>query len=149
DQNGYYLLAYKPGDSTFNRQFHHIKLTVKRKGLTVRTRNGFAGVRESEVPRALTTTGQLARALTSPFGASEITVRLTSLYTNFESGSLLRSLLYIDSKDLVFLKEPDGAQVATFDMGIILFGENGRMVDQQLRQVTLRLTKDTYENALQ
>ena len=34
-------------------------------------------------------------------------------------------------------------------MGIILFGENGRVVDQQMRQVTLRLTKDTYENAMQ
>jgi VWFA-related protein len=44
DQNGYYLLAYRPGEQTFNRQFHHIKLTVKRKGLTVRTRNGFFGV---------------------------------------------------------------------------------------------------------
>src|SRR5436190_1463434 len=55
DQNGYYLLAYKPGDTTFNRQFHHIKLTVKRKGLTVRTRNGFVGVRETELPRPLST----------------------------------------------------------------------------------------------
>ena len=149
DQNGYYLLAYKPGDTTFNRQFHHIKLTVKRKGLTVRTRNGFVGVRETDMPKPLSTSGQLAKALISPFGASEITVRLTSLFTNFDQGSLLRSLLYIDSKDLTFLKEPDGAQVATFDMGIILFGENGRLVDQQMRQVTLRLTKDTYESAMQ
>lgn len=149
DQNGYYLLAYKPSDATFNRQFHHIKLTVKRKGLTVRTRNGFVGVRESDMPRPLSTTGQLAKALISPFGASEITVRLTSLFTNFETGSLLRSLLYIDSRDLTFLKEPDGAQVATFDMGIILFGENGRVVDQQMRQVTVRLKKDVYENAMQ
>ncbi len=149
DQSGYYLLAYKPSDTTFNKQFHHIKLTVKKKGLSVRTRNGFLGVRETEVPRPLSTSGQLARALISPFGANEITVRLTSLFTNFETGSMLRSLLYIDSKDLVFLAEPDGAKVATFDMGIILFGENGRVVDQQMRQVTVRLTKDVYENAVQ
>jgi hypothetical protein len=148
DQSGYYLLAYKPSDTTFNKQFHHIKLTVKRKGLTVRTRNGFIGVRETEVPQPLTTTGQLAKALISPFGANEITVRLTSLFTNFETGSLLRSLLYIDSKDLVFLDEPDGGHLATFDMGIILFGDNGRVVDQQTREVKLRLSKDVYENAL-
>jgi VWFA-related protein len=148
DQSGYYLLAYKPSDTTFNKQFHHIKLTVKRKGLTVRTRNGFVGVRETEVPQPLTTTGQLAKALISPFGANEITVRLTSLFTNFETGSLLRSLLYIDSKDLVFLDEPDGGHLATFDMGIILFGDNGRVVDQQTREVKLRLSKDVYENAL-
>jgi VWFA-related protein len=149
DQKGYYLLAYKPSDTTFNKKFHHIKLTVKRKGLSVRTRNGFLGVRETEVPQPLSTNGQLAKALMSPFGANEVTVRLTSLYANFETGSMLRSLLYIDSKDLTFLAEPGGAKVATFDMGIILFGENGRMVDQQMRQVTVRLTQDVYENAME
>lgn len=149
DQSGYYLLAYKPGDETFNKKFHHIKVTVKRKGLSVRTRNGFLGVRETELPQPLTTTGQLAKALISPFGANEIPVRLTTLFTNFETGSLLRSLLYIDSKDLVFLDEPEGGHVATFDMGIILFGDNGRVVDQQMREVKLRLSKDTYENASQ
>jgi VWFA-related protein len=149
DQKGYYLLAYKPGDETFNKQFHHIKLRVKRKGLEVRTRNGFLGVRETELPQALSTTGQLAKVLISPFGANQITVRLTSLFTNFETGSLLRSLLYIDSKDLSFLAEPGGSHVAAFDMGIILFGENGRVLDQQMRMVTVRLKQDVYENAVQ
>lgn len=149
DQNGYYLLAYRPNEETFNKQFHHIKLRVKRKGLTVRTRNGFMGIRETEVPQPLTTNGQLTKALISPFGANEITVRLTTLFTNFATGSLLRSLLYIDSKDLVFVNEPDGTHAATFDMGIILFGNNGRPIDQQMRQVTVRLKKDVYESVWQ
>jgi VWFA-related protein len=149
DQNGYYLLAYRPTGQTFNRQFHHIKLTVKRKGLSVRTRNGFLGVGDIEKPQPLTTTGQLAKAMISPFGSNDITMRLTTMFTNFETGSLLRSLLYIDTKDLVFVDEPDGGHVATFDLGIILFGDNGRVVDQQTREVKLRLSKDTYQNALQ
>ena len=149
DQNGYYLLAYRPGEQTFNRQFHHIKLTVKRKGLTVRTRNGFVGVGELAKPQPLTTTGQLGKALMSPFGANEVNVRLTTMFTNFETGSLLRSLLYINAQDLAFADEPDGGHVATFDLGIILFGDNGRPVDQQSREVKLRLSKDTYESALQ
>ena len=149
DQNGYYLLAYRPNEQTFNRQFHHIKLAVKRKGLSVRTRNGFLGIGDLEKPQALTTTGQLAKALISPFGANDITVRLTTMFTNFAPGSLLRSLLYIDARDLMFTDEPDGGHVATFDLGIILFGDNGRVVDQQTREVKLRLGKDTYQNALQ
>jgi VWFA-related protein len=149
DQNGYYLLAYRPSDQTFNRQFHHIKLTVKGKGLSVRTRNGFLGISDMEKPQPLTTTGQLAKALISPFGTNDITVRLTTMFTNFATGSLLRSLLYIDAKDLIFLDEPDGGHVATFDLGIILFGDNGRVVDRQTREVKLRLSKDTYQNAVQ
>ena len=149
DQNGYYLLAYRPNEQTFNRQFHHIKLAVKRKGLSVRTRNGFLGIGDLEQHPALTATDQLAKALISPFGANDITVRLTTLFTNFATGSLLRSLLYIDAKDLIFADEPDGGHVATFDLGIILFGENGRVVDRQTREVKLRLSKDTYQNALQ
>ncbi len=148
DQNGYYLLAYRPTEQTFNRQFHHIKVTVKRKGLTVRTRNGFLGVGNLEAPQPLSTAGLLTKTLRSPFGANEITVRLTTIFTNFENGSLLRSLLYIDPRDLAFADEAGGGHVATFDLGIVLFGENGRLVDQQVRQVTLRLSKDTYENAL-
>jgi hypothetical protein len=149
DQNGYYLLAYHPGEETFNRQFHHIKLAVKRKGLTVRTRNGFVGIGELAKPQPLTTTGQLDKALMSPFGADDVNVRLTTMFTNFETGSLLRSLLYIDAQDLAFEDEPNGGHVATFDLGIILFGDNGRPVDQQSREVKLSLSKETYQDALQ
>jgi hypothetical protein len=149
DQNGYYLLAYRPTEQTFNKQFHHIKLTVKPKGLTVRTRNGFMGIGDTEKPPLLTATDQLARALTSPFGANDINVRLTTMFTSIETGSLLRSLFYIDAKDLVFVDEPDGGHVAKFDLGMILFGENGRPVDQQKREVKVHLSKDTYQNALQ
>ncbi|HEX7724039.1 MAG TPA: VWA domain-containing protein [Pyrinomonadaceae bacterium] len=149
DQNGYYLIGYRPPDETFNRKFHHLKVTVKRRGLVVRTREGFFGVgEESEKPVELTAGDQLKKALLSPFGANDITVRLTTMFTNFDNGSLLRSLLFIKAQDLVFVDEPDGGHKATFDLGIILFGENGRVADQQSRLITLRLHNDTYQSAL-
>ena len=149
DQNGYYLLAYRPEEQTFNKQFHHLKLTVKRKGLEVRTRNGFLGTGDTEKPQPSTATDKLAKALISPFGANDINVRLTTMFTSVETGSLLRSLLYIEAKDLVFVDEPDGGHVATFDLGMILFGDNGRVVDQQKREVKVHLSKDTYQTSLQ
>lgn len=149
DQNGYYLIGYRPTDETFNRKFHHLKVTVKRRGLVVRTREGFFGIgEESEKPVELTAGDQLKKALMSPFGANDITVRLTTMFTNFDNGSLLRSLLFIKAQDLVFVDEPDGGHKATFDLGIILFGENGRVADQQSRLITLRLHNDTYQSAL-
>jgi hypothetical protein len=117
--------------------------------LEVRSRNGFFGVNEeSTKPAELTAADQLKKALLSPFGANEIAVRLTTMFTNFESGSLLRALLYIKAQDLVFVNEPDDTHKATFDLGIVLFGENGRLADYQSRLVTLTLRDELYQNAV-
>lgn len=150
DQKGYYLLGYRPAEETFNRQFHHIKVSVKRRGFTVRTRAGFYGVSEEDArPKELTAGDQLKQALMSPFGANDISLRLTTVFTNFaEAGSLLRSLLYIKAQDLAFVDEPDGWHKATFDLAIILFGDNGRIRDQQSRLVTLRLHDVVYQDAV-
>ncbi len=150
DQRGYYLLGYRPNDETFNKQFHHITLKVKRHGLTVRTRDGFFGISE-EAARAkeLTPENQFKKALMSPFGANDIALRLTTMFTNFaDTGSMLRSLIYINAKDLTFVDEPDKGHKATFDLGIILFGDNGQIRSQQSRVVTLSLHDQIYERAV-
>ncbi len=149
DQKGYYLLGYRPNDGTFNQKFHHIKVTVKRRGLSVRTRTGFFGIDKPPLEtNELTAGDQMKKALMSPFGASAITVRLTNLFTNFEAGSLLRSLIYIGAQDLVFVDQPDNFHTASFDLGIVLFGENGNVNDFQSRAVTLRLRDEAYQSAL-
>jgi VWFA-related protein len=151
DQKGYYLLGYRPPDETFNRQFHHIKLKVKGRGLTVRTREGFYGISDEDTrPRELTAADHLTTALMSPFGANDIGLRLTALFTNFAAGgSLLRSLVHITARDLTFVDEPGGGHKATFDLGIVLFGDNGRVRDSQSRLVNLVLHGRDYEGALQ
>ena len=122
---------------------------MKRRGLSVRTRTGFFGVDKPPVETSELTAGdQIKKALMSPFGASAITVRLTNLFTNLKTGSLLRSLIYISAQDLVFGDEPDNFHTATFDLGIILFGDNGHINDLQSRAVTLRLRDDAYQSAL-
>ncbi|HSP62468.1 MAG TPA: VWA domain-containing protein [Pyrinomonadaceae bacterium] len=150
DQRGYYLIGYRPSDQTFNRRFHHIKARVKGRGLTLRTREGFYGVTEDEArPRELVARGQMERALISPFGANDITVRLTSFFTNdAASGSLLRSFLYIDPNNLTFVDQPDGWHTATFDLSSILFGDNGKVVGRQDQTGTLRLKGQDYDRAM-
>lgn len=151
DQKGYYLLGYRPGDTTFNRQFHHIKVKVKGHGLAARTREGFYGISEEDArPKELTAGDQFKKALMSPFGKNEISLRLTTIFTNFDpGGSLLRSLVYISAQDLTFVDEPDGGHKATFDLGVVLFGDNGRVRDQQSRLITLVLHGKDYEGAQQ
>jgi len=150
DQRGYYLIGYRPGDETFNRRFHHIKARVKGRGLTLRTREGFYGVTEDEAhPPELVARNQMDRALISPFGANDITVRLTSFFANdAASGSLLRSFLYIKANDLTFVDQPDGWHNVTFDLSIILFGDNGKVVVRQDQTGTLHLKGQAYDRAM-
>jgi VWFA-related protein len=151
DQRGYYLIGYRPSDETFNRRFHHIKARVKGRGLTLRTREGFYGVTEDEArPRELVARDQMDRALISPFGANDITVRLTSFFANdAASGSLLRSFLYVDANNLTFVDQPDGWHTATFDLSSILFGDNGKVVvGRQDQTGTLRLKGQVYDRAM-
>jgi VWFA-related protein len=149
DQRGYYLLGYRPSDQTFNRHFHQIKARVKQKGLTLRTRTGFFGVTEDEARSPELASGdQMRLALMSPFGGSDINLRLTTFFANDASaGSLLRSFLYLDASDLTFTEKPDGTHEAKFDLSTVLFGDNGRDLGRQDRSTTLRLTTESYQRA--
>ena len=151
DQEGYYLIAYRPKASTFNRRFHHIKATVKRPGLQVRTRDGFFGVTNEQTnPVELTNRDRLNKALMSPFGAVDIEVRLTTLFANTPAtGSVLRSLIYFQARDLTFTDEPDGWHRATFNLSGITFGDNGKVEKQVIETRSVRLQGKEYDRVMQ
>lgn len=156
DQKGYYLIGYRPDESTFDpvngrSSFH--KLTIKvtgRPGLKVRYRTGFYGVPDSKRrPELHTREQQMINALASPFAASGVNLRLTSLFGNdVRAGSFIRSLLYIDGRDLTFKEEPDGWHKSVFDVLAVTFDDNGQIVDQISRTHTLRARGPGYERVL-
>src|SRR6185295_2162433 len=88
DQQGYYLIGYRPDEATFatvagKSKFHHLKLTIKRTGnYEVRTRNSFYGRSEEVRAEKLAPGKQLEEALTSPFSSSGIQLKLTSIFAN-------------------------------------------------------------------
>ena len=149
DQSGYYLLGYRPTDETFNRRFHHIKAKVKKSGMSLRTRYGFFGVSEEEVGSNPLTPGKDTNlALASPFGAQDIEVNLASFFTNDRvSGSVVRSFVYIDAKDLKFENVEDRHQ-ASIELHGVIFGDNGKVVEQLTRGATLSLNEGDYEQAM-
>lgn len=153
DQAGYYLIGYRPDDSTFDpvngrTKFHHLDLKVKRPGnYTVRMRTGFYGVTdESLKPTAESSEQQLISAALSAFGSSDVQVRLTSLFDNDPvQGSVLRSFLHVNASDLTFTKDPDGSHKAVFDLIAVTFGEDGKLVDQFANQHTINLTEAMFQ----
>lgn len=155
DQKGYYLLGYRPDVSTFDpltgrRTFHNLKVKIKPSGLTVRSRTGFYGVAEpkaTEQPR--TREQQLMAALTSPFSASGVDMRMTSLFSNdARRGSFMRSLIYINGNDLQFSEEADGSRKARVDIAAVTFNGEGRVVDQIIETREVRVTASGYRSIL-
>jgi VWFA-related protein len=148
DQKGYYLIGYRPDQSTFNprsgrRQFHHLSLKIRRPGkFNIRMRQGFLGVTDDERLKPRTLAQQMIGALVSPFGATGVHLRLTSLFANdAKVGSFVRSLLYIAPNDVTFTKEPDGLYKAVMDIAAITFGDNGVPVDQLAGTYEIKLTE--------
>ena len=150
DQSGYYLIGYRPTEETFNRQFHHIKARVKKSGLTVRTRYGFFGVTTDQVDKTkLVPADRVALALMSPFGNQDLPVDLTALFTNEKTGSVIRTLVSVNPKDISFTSTPENKREASIQIRSMLFGNNGALIDQATYNRKLSMTADTYEKALQ
>jgi VWFA-related protein len=157
DQRGYYLIGYRPDNSTFDprtgrRTFHKLSLKITRPGkFNVRMRNGFLGFTDEAKagPGQRTLAQQMVRALISPFGATGVHLQLTSLFANdAKAGSIMRSMLHIDARDLTFTTEADGMHKGTFDVLAMTFGDNGNAVDQSGKTYSMRLPDPLYKRAL-
>ena len=148
DQSGYYLLGYRPGEETFNRRFHHIKAKVKRGGMSLRTRYGFYGVSEEDAEHAKTLRDLTNLALASPFAAQDINIDISPFFANDKTnGSVVRSFVYLDGKDMTFTPA-EGRQQASFELHGAIFGDNGSIVAQRTRGATVSLSQQDYEYAM-
>lgn len=157
DQLGYYLLGYTPAEGTFDKdqakaKFHRITVRVRRPGLRVRWKSGFRGV-----PDELTLTEntektreqQLLEALASPFAATGIHVRLTSLFsTSKKSGPFVHSLLYFDAHGLSFKQDDAGNWHAAIDLVTSSYRGVKQTMIQRQRTQSIDLTDAMYQKAM-
>ncbi len=155
DLKGYYLIGYRPSDSTFAKRngrlpYHSITLRLKRPDLHIRSRKGFYGVPDEKQPEVATRTrtDQLVAALESPFVAGAVRLRLTTLFGNVQQGSFVRTLLHVDARDLTFKEMPEGWHQADIDVMASSYGENGLIADYLSRSETIRARGKTYANLL-
>jgi VWFA-related protein len=143
DQKGYYLLGYRPESETFDpkkARFHKLTVKLKRPDLRVRYRSGFFGIKDEDTsPQPITPRQQIVAALSSPLRSGDIDLRLASLFADdAQTGTFMRSFLYVNGRDLKFVEETDGWQKATFDIVAMIFGDNGTIVDEVSRTETIR-----------
>lgn len=154
DQKGYYLVGYQPDSDTFdprNRRYNKLIVKVKREGVRVRFRSGFFGITDEQaVPKNLTEQQQFYAALTSPFVANQVDLRLSTVFGSDEKkGSFVNSFLHVDANDLKFEKQADGTYKTVLDVVAMSFGDNGIAVDELARTYTLVLPEDSYRHVLE
>lgn len=151
DQESYYLIGFIPEEATFNRDkargFHDLKVKVTRPGVRVRSRSGFFGVTDEEDKK--TSSQSLLSALTSPFNSGQVGLQLTSMLgIDAQKGAFVSSLLHIDANNLTFAQEPNGQRKGSFEIAAFTFGDNGRIVDQNVRGYTIHMTEKEFEQTL-
>ena len=153
DDQSYYLIGYQPDDEVFDpqkRRFNKLEIKVKRKDVNVRYRSGFFGVSDEQIAAKpvtnLTDEQRIIGALTSPFAANDISLRLNAMFgSDPKQGSFIRSFLHIDGKNIEFTDLPDGKKKAVFDILAIGFGDNGVPVDQINKTYTATVSEEVYK----
>ncbi len=161
DQDGYYLIAFKPDDVTFEKtrqgqaKTHRLSIKVRKPGLKVRFRRSFSGVVDSDVAPAAS--NPMLTAMQSPFRSLDIPMKLTPLYLEDEkAGSFIRAYLFVDPSRFQFVDDPAEAgdndqspwKKTVADQLLVLYDQNGAVVDRVAQSQTIRLRKAGMEKAM-
>ena len=153
DITGFYLIGYRPEESSFetssgHRRFNSWTIKVKdRPNLKVRTRGGFIGFAEEQTRNKNRTPGeQLMAALLSPFSVRGLDLKLTSVFMNDATlGSTMKSMLLMDAEKLTFTKRSDGKFETVFNVIAVTLGDSGAVTDQITRVEKIIVSQDTLE----
>lgn len=153
NDQSYYLIGYEPDDEVFDpqkRRFNKLDVKVTRPGVKVRYRSGFFGISDEQLAKSpksnLTPQQKITNALTSPFAANDIQLRLNAVFGNDpKQGSFIRTFMHIDADNIKFTDAPDGKKKAVFDVLAIAFGDNGQMIDNINKKYTATVDEPTYQ----
>jgi hypothetical protein len=144
-----------PEDGTFavkgkTPRFHKISINVRRAGLRVKTRKEFLGISDpQETAGPLTAAGQLVHAATSPFAATDIALRATTLPGySADQGMFVRTLLHIDARALTFVDGDSGRKAASVDVLGMVFNQEGAEVGHLSTGFAVALTSEAESDAL-
>lgn len=123
EMSGYYLLGVESEPPDKDGKAHPLRVTVSRRGLTVRSRKDVISRPEDVRPRA--PREAMIAALTSPLQLSALPLRLITFSLRGPEASKVQLLIHADV----------GANYSTsrvVSLGYIISDRNGRVVDTQL-----------------
>ena len=140
DMRGYYLIGFDTAlDLNAPWDPKDVQITVKRKGLRIRSRRGLFG---PAVPRPRTAPADsLLAAAMSPFDAGSIDVRLTGLFGyDASTGPYVHTMFFVDPATVTFTDTADGQRQADLSLLLLAIGDDGLPVARIQRRVEVTLT---------
>jgi hypothetical protein len=145
-------LAFKPDDDTFTakdsqRHFHHIKVSVTKPGLHVRSRTGFLGETDADMRKSRhDPVNRVRKAMLSPFLSNGIRLDVTPLYAEVKGrGPVVRNLLHIDARDLDFVPDGLGQYIAKVDVLAVALGGRDAPLAQVANSYSVSVAGDRLE----
>lgn len=160
DMQSYYLIGFDPDDDKFDKKYHSMKVKVLRKGLQVRSRSGFIGQITPRIIERTPTANldakavrdrQIISALYSPFGTRDLSMQMTSFFFNTpKDGAIVKSIFHIDPRNITFKDNPEkpGEKILRLEIVAFTLNEEGRILEQHGRAVTMPLTEEGYKFAV-
>lgn len=150
NDQSYYLVGYEPADDTFDpktRRYNKLDVKVSRPGANVRFRSGFFGIADEAMKRTTATPAQkMLNALTSPFEANEVSLRLNAMYgADSKRDTYVRGFLHIDAGELSFKPAANGSYATTFELAAYSFGDGGVVVDQTQKRYTMTVPEAEFK----
>ena len=129
--SGYYLLGFEPNAGDRNGRPHGINVTVRRKGVTVRSRRQFSvGAEPARTPES-----EVVSALRDPLPASEIPIKVTTYSFRDPHHDKLRLLIGAEIDRAI---NPDGR----ISVGYVVVDFDGKLTASQF-EATLPATART------
>jgi VWFA-related protein len=119
--SGYYLLGFAPEESDRGARPHNIAVTVKRRGVTVRSRRQFT----MDAPAGKTVEGQIVSLLRDPMPAAEIPIKLSTFSFRDPNHEKMRLLIAAEVDRSI---NPGGQLSA----GYVVVDFDGKLVASQL-----------------
>ena len=121
--SGYYLLGFEPNETDRTGRERRIKVSVKPRGLTVRSRPTFvvpAGAAAAKTESALTPMQQLGEVLKSPLPVRGLPMRVAT-YSSADSGGKIRVVITAEVGD-------PSTTAAEIPIGVIITDKNEKIV---------------------
>ena len=141
-----YELGYYPTNTKWDGRFHQIKVRVKRKGTTIRTRKGYLALAEQPIPPEAR--GVVAsHAITSLLEDNRLGITLHVAGTRQQQQErILSAEVRINPHELK-LGLQDGVFAGMADLLFIQLDQEGRVVDIATQRYLLNLLPATYEQS--
>lgn len=147
-EKGYYLISYEPEDDTFKgKKFNKIEIRLKNPDLKVSSRTGFSSFTDNQItPKSRTGDGELYEAIVAPLPTAGLNLHLTAFFANTpKEGSFVKSLIYIDGKQITFTDDSKKMKKAVFDIIAVTLNSKNEVVDELNRTHTIRIPVKSLE----